>query len=150
MLQFIKLFCNIDFNWFSYPLLRANKSIQDLTRERTLIWIYHTSARAKSIFRGNRGHGMYRSSLFPKIARALICTQQWIRKPAKTNIREQLDELEQLDSGTTLTFGICFLYFMVHKFFFYVECLVCYSLFFSMFLAIFELVDKDYRVRGCY
>ncbi|KAF7154599.1 hypothetical protein RHSIM_Rhsim01G0158400 [Rhododendron simsii] len=44
----------------------------------------------------------YRSSLSLKTMEALICTQQWIRKPTKINIKEQLDELEELDSGTTL------------------------------------------------
>ncbi|KAF7152109.1 hypothetical protein RHSIM_Rhsim01G0158300 [Rhododendron simsii] len=41
----------------------------------------------------------YRSSLSLKTMEALICTQQWIRKPTKINIKEQLDELEELDSG---------------------------------------------------
>ncbi|XP_058202990.1 zinc finger BED domain-containing protein DAYSLEEPER-like [Rhododendron vialii] len=46
----------------------------------------------------------YRSSLSPKTVEALICTQQWLRKPTKISIREQLDELEQLDS--VLLFGV--------------------------------------------
>jgi len=40
----------------------------------------------------------YRSSLAPNTVEALICTQQWIKKPTKINLREQLDELGQLDS----------------------------------------------------
>ncbi|KAI8531308.1 hypothetical protein RHMOL_Rhmol11G0126300 [Rhododendron molle] len=47
---------------------------------------------------GGRVIDPYRSSLSPKTVEALICTQQWIRKPIKINIREQLDELEALDS----------------------------------------------------
>ncbi|KAF7121224.1 hypothetical protein RHSIM_Rhsim13G0128000 [Rhododendron simsii] len=61
-----------------------------------------TVASESAFSTGGRVIDPYRSSLSPKTVEALICTQQWIRKPTKINIKEQLDELEQLDSGTTL------------------------------------------------
>ncbi|KAI8546962.1 hypothetical protein RHMOL_Rhmol07G0160200 [Rhododendron molle] len=61
-----------------------------------------TVASESAFSTGGRVIDPYRSYLSPKTVEALICTQQWIRKPTKINIREQLDELEALDSGTTL------------------------------------------------
>ncbi|KAF7127947.1 hypothetical protein RHSIM_Rhsim11G0015000 [Rhododendron simsii] len=63
-----------------------------------------TVASESAFSTGGRVIDPYRSVLSPKTMEAVICTQQWIRKPTKINIREQLDELEALDSGTTLTF----------------------------------------------
>ncbi|KAF7129405.1 hypothetical protein RHSIM_Rhsim10G0116200 [Rhododendron simsii] len=57
-----------------------------------------TVASESAFSTGGRVIDPYRSSLSPKTVEALICTQQWIRKPTKINIREQLDELEALDS----------------------------------------------------
>ncbi|KAF7152365.1 hypothetical protein RHSIM_Rhsim01G0167900 [Rhododendron simsii] len=62
-----------------------------------------TVASESAFSTGGRVIDPYRSSLSPKTMEALICTQQWIRKPTKINIREQLDELEALDSGLTGT-----------------------------------------------
>lgn len=50
---------------------------------------------------GGRVLDPFRSSLSTITVEALICTQNWLRSPSQISLRDQLDELEDIESGSS-------------------------------------------------
>ncbi|KAI8569979.1 hypothetical protein RHMOL_Rhmol02G0319100 [Rhododendron molle] len=75
---------------------------------------------------GGRVLDPYRTSLSPKRAEALICTQDWLRSPTRIRLRDYMDEAEKLEQGNfpsplinlVVLFNIS-LFFLFNLFFLY-------------------------------
>jgi hypothetical protein len=60
---------------------------------------------------GGRVLDSFRSSLNSNPVEALICAQNWIRKPKAIDLRAHMDEVQQLEEGIkSLIFFYCILY----------------------------------------
>lgn len=88
--------CDVLFWWKSnslkYPILSR--------MARDVLAIPVSTVASESAFStGGRILDPYRTSLSPKVAEALICTQNWLRSPAEISLRDAMDEVEKLESG---------------------------------------------------
>jgi len=78
-------------NCAKYPIL------SQMTRDILVIPV-STVASESAFSTGGRVLDPYRTSLSPKMAEALICTQNWLRYPSEISLRDALDEVEELES----------------------------------------------------
>ncbi|XP_059650258.1 zinc finger BED domain-containing protein RICESLEEPER 2-like [Cornus florida] len=85
-------------NWWKVNGSRY-KILSEIARDILAVPV-STVASESAFSTGGRVLDQFRSSLTPKLAECLICTQDWLRaSPIPIDVEEKLDELEQYDSG---------------------------------------------------
>ena len=67
---------------------------------RDILAILVSTVASKSAFStGGRILDPFCSSLSPNMVEALICTENWLRSSSQIHLRDQMDEIEQIESG---------------------------------------------------